>query len=129
LRSIAPKAASNRMPTTIEPAVAGFPQPQALDSCSPRTTRPIPATSSTAPRMSTRAGCLTSASLMNTNSVSDSSATGTLIQKMARQVQYCVRKDPAIGPTAVNRPATMKNTPRPLAALLGRERVEHQDRG
>ena len=41
--------------------------------------------------MSIRAGCLTSLSLAKQNSVSARSATGTLIQKIARQVQYSVR--------------------------------------
>jgi hypothetical protein len=48
------------------------------------------------------------------NSVSDRSATGTLIQKIARQVQYSVRYEPATGPIAVNRPATMKKMASPL---------------
>ena len=63
------------MPATIDPIVARLPQPQVLDSCSPSTVNPMPATKSPAPPQSIRAGCLTSFSFTNANSVSESSAT------------------------------------------------------
>ena len=66
-------------------------QPQTLPLLTEMSRDARPAASSAAPPQSIRAGCLTSFSFTNANSVSESSATGMLIQKIARQVQYCVR--------------------------------------
>ena len=85
----------------------------------PSTVRLIPATIRKAPRQSTRAGRLTSLSLAKWNSTSAKTATGTLIQKIARQVQNSVRYEPATGPIAVNSPATMKKTASPLPRSAG----------
>ena len=43
-------------PATIEPIVAGEPQPQTVDCCRPRTSRVIPTTMRTAPGQSTFPG-------------------------------------------------------------------------
>ena len=61
-----------------------------------------------------RTGRVTLSSFTNSSSVSARIATGTLIQKIARQVQNSVRYEPAIGPTAVKSPAMMKKLASPL---------------
>ncbi len=75
----------------IEPSVAGLPQPHSVDCWMPSTVSAMPTTISTAPRTSSLDGCLMSFIRAPRNSQSESSATGTLIQKIARQVQNWVR--------------------------------------
>ena len=66
--------------------VAGSPQPQTLDCCRPSTASPIPAEMRIAPRTSSFAGWRSSAGLDSSVRTTAAIATGTLTQKIARQL-------------------------------------------
>ncbi|GGU72838.1 hypothetical protein FHX79_116362 [Streptomyces cavourensis] len=88
-------------------ATASHPQ---VDACwSPSTVSPIPTATSTAPGRSR--GSRFDRSGMRASSVSTMAmtATGTLTQKIARQVQE-VSQPPSSGPTAVRAPESPKNS-------------------
>ena len=69
--------------------------------------RPIPAQTSTEPSRSIGVSRRSSGGCERTVSASATSATGTLIQKIDRQV-HSIRKPPASGPTEVSAPVIAK---------------------
>ena len=91
------------MPVDRASSTAGSDQPFACASISPNTNDGSPSTSSTAPIGSPpargrRGSCGRAASV----SVSDTAATGALIQKFHGQLAYCVSAPPIAGPAARN---------------------------
>ncbi len=96
------------MPPTTQAQVVTLPQPQD-DACwKPRTPRPMPTATRTAPTTSRRSRRRLSGTRASTVSTIATTATGTFTQKIARQVQ-AVSQPPSSGPTAVRAPESPKN--------------------
>jgi hypothetical protein len=89
--------------------MSGLRQPHRADCWNPNTLSPTPPAIRARPLQSIGAGRLSFGGLEMAISASAISATGMLIQKIARQVHW-IRYPPAIGPIAVRPPAMPKNS-------------------
>lgn len=108
-RSYRQNSTSSAAPPAMHPQVAALPQPQVAACWKPSTLRPIPATISRAPRTSRDSARGRSSSRARNVSTSATTATGTLTQKMARQVHE-VSQPPSTGPSTVSAPDSPKNS-------------------
>lgn len=91
----------------MQTQVAALSQPQTADCWKPSTLRPMPATISSAPRTSSGSPRRRSGMPASAVRTSAAIATGTLTQKIARQV-HAVSQPPSSGPTAVRAPVRPK---------------------
>ena len=96
----------------------GLVQPQTCVCCSPKIARPTPLAISARPRKSSRPGLVWVCGRAMAVSTRAMMATGTLTQKMARQV-HSLRYPPRIGPMAVRPP----DTPKKIARARPRSRT------